>query len=210
MKQKIRILIVDDHAMVRYALAQAIKGHRDLVLVGEASDGEEAIELYREHQPDVVTMDYKLPGPNGIKTTAAIRAEFPEARVLLISIHEGDEDIWRATQAGATGYLSKSVGTEEIISAIRQVAQDMPYFSTGLAEKIAKRRPEDSLTPKEHAVLCLIVARRSNKEIMTAMEMSSAAVKRRIENIFAKLHVLDRTQAASASIRRGIVHLDEL
>jgi DNA-binding NarL/FixJ family response regulator len=210
MKPKIRILIVDDHAMIRYALAQSINYQKDLLLVGEASDGEEALKLYRKHRPDVVTMDYKLTGANGIKTTAAIRAEFPEARVLLISIYEGDEDIWRAVQAGAAGYVSKSVRTEEIISVIREIARGNSYFSAGLAEKIANRRPEENLTPREQSVLAQIVAGHSNKEIMTAMGMSGPAVKRRIENIYAKLHVIDRTQAATAAVQRGIVHLDEL
>jgi len=210
MKPKTRILIVDDHAALRLGLKQAIKCHRDLALVGEASDGDEAIELYRAHRPDVVTMDYKLPGANGVSITAAIRTEFPDARVLLLSIYEGDEDVWRATQAGAAGYVAKSAEIEEIITAIRVVAEGKPYFSSGLAEKVAKCRTEDRLSPGEFAVLREVVFGRCNKEIMASLQLTKTTVKRRLENIFAKLHVLDRTQAANVAIQRGIVHLDEM
>jgi DNA-binding NarL/FixJ family response regulator len=208
MKKQIRILIVDDHAMVRYALANAIRCQRDLSLVGEADDGQEALTLYRAHQPDVVTMDYNLPGQNGIATTSAIRAEFPQARVLLLSIHEGAEDIWKASQAGAVGYLSKSVEIDEVLLAIRQVAGGTPYFSNGLAEKLASHQPRDSLTPRELDVLRLIVAGLSNKEITASLNISQSTMKGHLERIFVKLHVYDRTQAAAAAIHRGIVHID--
>lgn len=208
MMSKIRILIVDDHAMVRLGLAQAIERQRDLVLVAEAGNGAQALQLYRQHQPDVVTMDFKLPGPNGIESTSAIRAEFPDARVLLLSIYEGAEDIWRATQAGAIGYVSKSVEIDEVIRAIRCVADGKAYFSAGLAEKLATRHPDDTLTQRELEVLQQIVAGRSNKEIMTALNMSQSTVKHHIERTFAKLGVADRTQATAVAVQRGVVHLD--
>ena len=208
MKSKTRILIVDDHAMVRLGLAQAIERQSDLVLVGEAGNGAQALQLYRKLEPDVVTMDFKLPGPDGVESTAAIRAEFPQARVLLLSIYEGAEDIWRATQAGATGYVSKSVEIDEVIAAIRCVANGESYFSTGLSEKLATRHPDDTLTQRELEVLHQIVAGRSNKEIMSALNMSQSTVKHHIERMFAKLDVADRTQATAVAVQRGIVHLD--
>jgi DNA-binding NarL/FixJ family response regulator len=210
MKQKIQILIVDDHVMVREGLAQIIASDPGLVLAGMASSGAEALELYRMHRPDVVTMDYKLPGMNGIECTAALRREFSEARVILLSIHEGDEDIWRAIQAGALGYVSKTVGIEEVIAAIRQVARGLPYFSAGLAEKMVSRPPGAILSPRELEVLRLVVAGRSNKEIVDKLQISQTRIKRLIEQIFEKLQVIDRTQAATVAIQRGIIHLDEL
>jgi DNA-binding NarL/FixJ family response regulator len=210
MKQPIRILIVDDHAMVRHGLAQTIGCCPDLILTGQACNGTQALELYRQQQPDVVTMDYNLPGQNGIECTAAIRAEFPTARIVLLSVHEGDEDIWRATQAGALGYVSKTVEVAEVIAAIRHVAQGQQYFSAGLAEKIADRHPANTLTTKEFQVLRQVIAGRSNKEIVDNLRMSPTTVKRRLERIFDKLQVTDRTQATTVAIQRGIVHLDEL
>ena len=208
MKKKIRLLIVDDHAMVRLVLEKAIESEPDLVLVGKAGNGTEALALFRKHKPDVVTMDYKLPGLNGVDSTAALRKEFPNARVLLLSIYEGSEDIWRATQAGAAGYLSKSVEIEEVIRAIRLVADNKSYFSAGLAEKLALRQTEQTLSPRELDVLREIVAGRSNKEIETSLNLSKSAIKHYIENAFAKLQVSDRAQAITTAVQRGIVHLD--
>jgi DNA-binding NarL/FixJ family response regulator len=210
MNKTTRVLIVDDHVMVREGLAQIIASDPDLVLVGMAATGVEALELYRQHQPDVVTMDYKLPGQSGVECTAAICHEFPNARVILLSILEGDEDIWRATQAGAVGYVSKTVGITDVLAAIRLVAQGKPYFSAGLAEKIARRTPGNTLSAREFDVLREVVLGRSNKEIADKLRVSPTRVKRVIEQIFEKLNVADRTQATTVAIQRGIVHLDEL
>jgi DNA-binding NarL/FixJ family response regulator len=208
MKQKIRILIVDDHAMMRFALAKAIERQRDLVLVGEAGNGPEALELYRKEKPDVVTMDFKLPGMNGIESTALLRKEFPDARVLLLSIYEGSEDIWRATEAGASGYVSKSVEIKEVLQAIRCLAEGSVYFSAGLSEKLSERQTAKTLTAKELQVLSEIVAGRSNKEIETLLDVSKSTVKHFIEKIYDKLEVADRAQAIATAVQRGIVHLD--
>lgn len=210
MTKKIRILIVDDHAMVRHGLAQTIGCYPDLALAGQASNGAQALELYRKHHPDVVTMDYRLPGRSGIECTADIRKEFPDARVILLSIHEGDEDVWRATKAGALGYVSKTVEIAEVIAAIRQVAQGKPYFSAGLAEKVNRHPHGDLLSKRELEVLREVVAGRSNKEIVDKLQMSPTRVKRHLERVFEKLNVADRTQAVTISIQRGVVHLDEL
>ena len=209
MKNKIRILIVDDHAMVRFGLGRAIARERDLQVVAEASNGEAALGLFAEHNPDVVVMDYKLPGMDGAQSTAALRGHHPEARVILLSIYEGSEDVWRATQAGAVGYVSKSVEIDEVLRAIRQVAAGEVYFSAGLAEKLASRKAEQSLTDRELEVLRQVVLGRSNKEISSVLHVAQATVKRHMENIFAKLHVLDRTQATAAAVHRGILHIDQ-
>lgn len=209
MKPPIRILIVDDHAMVRFALTEAIQRHSDLTLVGEAENGRSAVALYRKLRPDVVTMDFKLPDQDGDQVVAEIRAEFPEARVVLLSIFENSESIWRATQAGVLGYVSKAAKVAEVIQAIRSIAVGKTYFSNGLEEKLAARQRQENLTPRELAVLELVAAGHSNKEIAAALNLSLSTVKLHLQNIFSKLGAQDRTQATAAAFQRGIVRLKE-
>jgi DNA-binding NarL/FixJ family response regulator len=209
MKPPIRILIVDDHAMVRFALTEAIQRHSDLTLVGEAQNGRSAVALYRKLRPDVVTMDFKLPDQDGDQVVAEIRAEFPEARVVLLSIFENSESIWRATQAGVLGYVSKAAKVAEVIQAIRSIAVGKTYFSSGLEEKLAARQRQESLTPRELAVLELVAVGHSNKEIAAALNLSLSTVKLHLQNIFSKLGAQDRTQATAAAFQRGIVRLKE-
>ena len=208
MKRKIRILIVDDHAMMRFALAEAIAGEFDLSLIAEAANGPEALALYTKHLPDVVTMDFQLPGANGAEITASLRAEFPGARVVLLSVFEGEEDIWRAVQAGALGYVPKSAEIAEVLHGIRELAAGREYFPPAIAERLAARRRRETLSPRELQVLRAIVAGFSNKEIANSLHLSEAAVKLYISNTLAKLGVADRTQAAIQAVRRGIVHID--
>ena len=209
MKRKIRVLVVDDHAMMRLGLTEAISGEKDMTLVGEAGNGTQALELYREHRPDVVTMDFKLPGPDGAEITKQLRREFPDARVVLLSVFEAEEDIWRAVQAGASGYVSKSAEVEELLEVIRRIFAGERFFSPNIAAKLAARQARDALTPRELQVLRHIVAGYSNKEIAAKLHMSEATVKLHISNTLSKLDVDDRTQAAIVAVRRGIVHLDE-
>lgn len=209
MKPPIRILIVDDHAMVRFALTEAIQRHSDLTLVGEAQNGRSAVALYRKLRPDVVTMDFKLPDQDGDQVVAEIRAEFPEARVVLLSIFENSESIWRATQAGVLGYVSKAAKVAEVIQAIRSIAVGKTYFSNGLEEKLAARQRQENLTPRELAVLELVAVGHSNKEIAAALNLSLSTVKLHLQNIFSKLGAQDRTQATAAAFQRGIVRLKE-
>jgi len=209
MNRPIRILIVDDHAMVRLALSQAIERNSDLSLVGEAANGDRAVSLYRDLRPDVVTMDFNLPDRDGDQIVSEIRAEFPDAKVVLLSIFENPETIWRATEAGALGYVSKAAEIEEVVTAIRQVASGMPHYSAGLAEKLAQRRKQENFSPRENDVLELLVAGRSNKEIVTDLQVSISTVKHHLERIFVKLGVSDRTQAATAAVQRGLIRLDE-
>jgi DNA-binding NarL/FixJ family response regulator len=205
----IRILIVDDHAMVRLALSQAIERNSDLCLVGEAANGDQAVSLYRNLRPDVMTMDFKLPDRDGDQIIAEIRGEFPDAKVVLLSIFENPESIWRATEAGALGYVSKAAEIDEVVTAIRQVASGRPYYSEGLAEKLDARSKQENFSSREIDVLELLVAGRSNKEIVTDLELSISTVKHHLERIFVKLRVSDRTQAATAAVQRGIIRLDE-
>lgn len=209
MKSPIRILIVDDHAMVRLALSQAIERNTDMCLVGEAANGDKAVSLYRNLLPDVMTMDFKLPDRDGHEVITEIRAEFPAAKVVLLSIFENPESIWRATEAGALGYVSKAAEIDEVVTAIRHVAVGKPYYSAGLAEKLAQRRKQENFSTRELAVLELLVAGRSNKEIVSDLQMSISTVKHHLEKIFTKLDVKDRTQAATAAMLRGIIRVDE-
>jgi DNA-binding NarL/FixJ family response regulator len=209
MKPPIRILIVDDHAMVRFALSEAIQRHPDLIIAGEAENGHGAVNLYRKVRPDVVTMDFKLPDRDGDEVVAEIRAEFPDARIVLLSIFENSESIWRATQAGVLGYVSKGAKVAEVIKAIRHISVGKPYFSDGLEEKLAVRREEENLTPRELAVLQLVATGHSNKEIVAALHVSLSTVKLHLQNIFSKLGAQDRTQATAAAFQRGIVRLEE-
>ena len=202
-----RILIVDDHAMVRLALAEAIERQDDLQLVGEAENGAKALELHRTLRPDVVTMDYRLPDRDGEEVIAAIKSEFPAARILLLSIFETEECVYRATQAGALGYVSKAAEIDEMIAGIRAVARGEEYFSAGLAAKLDERRARDGLSPRELDVLKHLAAGLSNKEICTALDMAASTVKHHLERIFTKLDAKDRTQAVTIAVQRGILRI---
>lgn len=203
-----RILIVDDHAMMRFALAEAIAVEPDLTLIGEAANGPEALALYKQHQPDVVIMDYQLPGPSGAEITGQILHEFPQARILLLSIFEGEEDIWRAVQAGVAGYITKSSEIAQMLDAVRQVAVGQNYFPAAVAAKLTARSSQESLSTRELQMLSEIVNGRSNKEIATLHKLSDSAVKLYISNMLTKLGVQDRTQAAILAVKRGIIHLE--
>jgi DNA-binding NarL/FixJ family response regulator len=204
-----RILIVDDHAMVRLALAEAIERHDDLQLVGEAENGAKALDLCRTLRPDVVTMDYRLPDRDGDEVIAAITAEFPDARILLLSIFETEECVYRATEAGALGYVSKAAEIDEMIAGIRAVAGGEAYFSEGLAEKLDERRAREGLSPRELEVLHHLVTGLSNKEIAATLHMAASTVKHHLERIFTKLDAKDRTQAVTVAVQRGIVRIGE-
>jgi DNA-binding NarL/FixJ family response regulator len=202
-----RILIVDDHAMVRLALAEAINRCGDLRLVGEAETGAKAVELYRKLLPDAVTVDYQLPDQEGDEVIAAIKSEFPAARILMLSIFETEECVYRAIRAGALGYASKGCEIEEMIAAIRAVARGEAYFSDGLEKRLNERLDREGLSPRELDVLNHLVAGLSNKEIGAALDMAGSTVKHHLERIFAKLDAKDRTQAVTIAVQRGIVRI---
>ncbi len=208
MSDEIRILIVEDHHIVRkgfVALLQMVDGLR---VVAEASDGAQAVELFREHRPDVTLMDLRLPGMGGVDAIRAIRKEFPEARVIVLTTFDGDEDIYRALQAGARGYLLKGMGAEDLTGAIRMVHAGKTCIPAEVAGRLAERFQGSALTERETDVLRLIVRGNSNKEIAGLLFISEATVKTHINNLLSKLGVSDRTQAATTALQRGIVHLD--
>lgn len=206
--RRIRLLLVDDHFVVRMGLASSLNLEPDMQVVGECGSGEEAIALYRRHQPDVVMMDGRLPGLSGAEATAAIRREFPLARILMLSVRDGEEDIFRAVQTGVVAYLHKAAPREDILAAIRAVAAGQACFPPAIAQKLTARQGRATLTDRELEVLRLIVEGRANKEIADVLGLAEVTIKLHVGNLLAKLGVQDRTQAATAAIHRGIVHLD--
>jgi DNA-binding NarL/FixJ family response regulator len=204
----IRILIVEDHHIVRkgfVALLQMVDG---LQIVAEASDGPQAISLFREHRPDITLMDLRLPVISGVDAIGLIRREFPEARIIVLTTFDGDEDIYRALQAGARGYMLKGMDADDLIGAIRTVHSGKTWIPAEVAGKLAERLSGSELTERETDVLRLIVGGNSNKEIGAKLFISEATVKTHINNLLSKLGVNDRTQAATTALQRGIVHLD--
>ena len=208
MSESIRILVVDDHKIVRQGLVALLNTVPEMKVVAEASDGEEAIEVYRRHKPDITLMDLRLPKMGGADVIARIRAEAPGARLIVLTTFDGDEDIFRAIQAGAKGYLLKGMDIDELTEAIRSVHAGKSRIPAFVAEKLAERMGGPALTAREIEVLKRIVAGRSNKEIGTDLFISEATVKTHVNSILGKLGVTDRTQAATSALQRGIVHLD--
>src|ERR1700756_3293552 len=208
MSEPIRILVVDDHAIVRKGLVALLNTIDGLAVVAEASDGEEAMQAHRPYKPDVTLMDLRLPKIGGADAISRIRQEQPTARIVVLTTFDGDEDIFRALQAGAKGYLLKGMDASELTEAIRAVYAGKSKIPAFVAEKLAGRMGGPALTTRELEVLKRIVAGRSNKEIGTDLHISEATVKTHINSILGKLGVSDRTQAATSALQRGIVHLD--
>ncbi|MGC1295917.1 MAG: response regulator transcription factor [Alloacidobacterium sp.] len=208
MTELIHIMVVDDHHIVRQGLVALIGTIPDMKVVAEAADGVQAVESYRKHSPDVTLMDLRLPNKNGVDAIIEIRREFPGARIIVLTTFDGDEDIYRALQAGAKGYLLKGMNADELTEAIRVVHAGKSRIPAVVAERLAERMGGPSLTGRELDVLKRIVGGRSNKEIAGDLFISEATVKTHINSILSKLGVSDRTQAATTALQRGIVHLD--
>jgi DNA-binding NarL/FixJ family response regulator len=208
MSEPIRILVVDDHKIVRQGIVSLLNTVADLQVVAEAADGQEAIDAHRLHKPDVTLMDLRLPKIGGADAITRIRQEHPTARIIVLTTFDGDEDIFRALQAGAKGYLLKGMDIDELTEAIRSVFAGKSRIPAAVAEKLADRMGGPALTSREIEVLKRIVAGRSNKEIAQDLIISEATVKTHINSILSKLGVTDRTQAATSALQRGIVHLD--
>jgi len=208
MSDPIRILIVEDHHIVRKGFVALLGMVEGMEVVGEGSDGSEALGLYRKHRPDVTLMDLRLPGMGGVDAIKALRAAFADARVIVLTTFDGDEDIYRALQAGARGYLLKGMKLEDLTAAIRMVHAGKTCVPEEVAGRLAERLAGPALTERETEVLRLIVGGNSNKEIGTKLFISEATVKTHINNLLSKLGVTDRTQAATLALQRGIVHLD--
>lgn len=204
----IRVMIIDDHQIVRQGLVALINTEADLTVVAEGSDGQQAIALFAQHQPDVTLMDLRMPVLSGVEATKAIRQQHPQARIIVLTTFDGDEDIYRALQAGAQSYLLKGVSFDELIDAIRTVHAGQRRIPAVVAERLAERMAGEELTSREVQVLEWIVRGKSNKAIATTLSISEATVKSHVNSLLSKLGVADRTQAATTALQRGIVHLD--
>ncbi len=203
----IRILIVDDHFVVREGLRSIIRREVDMRVEGEAANGAEAEERYRDLEPDVTVMDLRMPVRGGVETIRAIREIDPRARILVLSNFEGDEDIHAAIEAGAMGYLLKHSSGDQIVPAIRALMDGRTWIPPEVARQLRERG--EILTPREREILRLIALGEANKQIAGALEITEHTVKSHLKNIFAKLQARDRTEAVTAALRRGIIHLPE-
>jgi DNA-binding NarL/FixJ family response regulator len=206
----IRVLVVDDHHVVRQGLVALLNVADDLRVVGEAADGVDAITQFRKHQPDITLIDLRLPRLSGVEVIERIRMETPGARFIVLTTYDGDEDIYRALQAGARAYLLKGMTSEELIATIRSVHSGRSYIPPAIAVKLAQRVGTKELTLREFDVLEQIVHGKNNKEIATELVISETTVKTHINRLLGKLGVTDRTQAATSAIQRGIVPLESL
>jgi len=209
-KESIRVLVVEDHHVVRQGLVALLNVAEGLEVVGEAADGVEANAQFRKHQPAITLIDLRLPRLSGVDVIERIRMETPQARFIVLTTYDGDEDIYRALQAGAKAYLLKGMTSDELIATIRMVHAGKSYIPPEIAQKLADRMGVEELTPREFDVLEQIVSGKSNKEIATELTISEATVKTHINSLLSKLGVTDRTQAATAAIQRGIVTLESL
>ena len=204
----IRILVVDDHPAMRMGIVALIAAQPGMEIIAEASDGEEAIEVYEDVQPDIVLMDLRMPGMGGVEATIAILKKYPEANVIILSTYDWDEDIHLAIQSGAKSYLLKDTSVEEIAGTIRRVHGGDTSIPGQVAKRLAERSERQQLTEREREVLEFLIKGRSNKEIAASLFISEETVKSHLKTLFGKLQVRDRTEAAIAAIRHGIVHLD--
>ena len=206
-EKQIRVLIVDDHQVVRMGLRAMVDAEPDMVVVGEAGDGPTGIAAFREHRPDITLMDLRLPGMGGPEIIAAIRKETPDANIIVITTYDADEDVYRAVEAGARGYLLKGTFAEGMLEAIRHVHAGRRLIAPEVAARLADRVSSPSLTSREIAVLELVAKGMSNKEIGTALQLSEDTVKTHLRHVYGKLGVGDRTEAALLAVQRGIIRL---
>jgi two-component system, NarL family, response regulator len=204
---QIRILAVDDHPIVRQGITGLVGIQPDMILVGEASNGREAIQQFRMHRPDVTLMDLQMPQMNGLDALIAIRNEFPDARVIVLTTYAGDVQILRALKAGAQAYLLKNTLHKELMETIRAVHAGKKTLSPEASYQIAEHATDDTLTPAEILVLRLIAAGNANKEIADQLSITEETVKSRVKSILSKLGANDRTHAAAIGLKRGIIEL---
>lgn len=202
----IKVLVVDDHPLIRVGMATVIDRQRDMQTVGTAEAAEAAIALFRQHRPDVVLMDLRLQGDSGARATAAIRAEFPAARVIMISNYEGDADIQQSLAAGAMGYLFKSIVEEELVDAVREVAAGREYLPHSVRRRLQEHTDDNRLTTREDEILELLSRGLKNHEIAAVLGISEETVKTHVKGVFRKLGVSDRVEAVREAFARGLIH----
>ncbi len=205
MKERIRLLLIEDHQMVRQGLVALLSSVDDLEVVGSVGDGLDGVEAYRSKLPDVTLIDLQMPRLNGVETIRRVRSEFPDARFVVLTTFNGDEDIYRALQAGARSYLLKGMPLDDLLSTIRAVHSGKLHIPSSVGEKLAQRVSGQELTARELSVLERIVAGRSNRDISSDLYISEATVKTHINSLLGKLGVADRTHAATVAIERGLV-----
>lgn len=203
--RQIRILVVDDHPFLREGIAAAINGQKDMILVGEATNGCEALESYRNLRPDVTLMDIQMPGMSGIEAMVAIRAEFPTARIVVLTAYRGDVQAMRAFKAGAVGYLLKNMLRKELLDTIRTVHAGRRRIPDEIAKELGEHSFEDALTEREIEVLKMVASGTPNKGIASELALAEPTVKSHLKNIFQKLGANDRTHAVTIAIRRGYI-----
>lgn len=205
MKRPIQILVVDDHFIVRMGLVASLKADEELNVMAEAGTSAQAVEFYRQSQPDIVLMDLRLPDKSGVETTALIIKEFPAAKIIILSSHDLPEEIFRAFQVGARGYLLKDVMVEDLVLAIKSVALGHQHVPPDIARKLAEHSPGSDLTGRELEVLQMLAKGLNNKEIGMALGCSENTAKFHIKNIYSKLQVCERTEAVAMAFQRGII-----
>jgi len=204
--EKIRVLIVDDHPVVREGLAAIVSREPDMTVVAQAQSGYEAIDLFRRFEPGLTLLDLSLPDISGVEVIASLLPVFPGARFLILSVFDGNEDIYRALKAGALGYLLKDARSQELLHAMREIFAGRRYLPGSVASKLAERISEDYLTPREYDVLHLMAEGKSNQSIADELNLTEGTVKTHVTNILEKLKVTSRSQAIVEALRRGIVH----
>ena len=207
--QPIRILLADDHPPLRKGLALILDNEDDLTVIAEAGNGNEAVALFRQHQPDVALIDLQMPQLTGAQAIAAIRAEFVDARLIVLTTYDGDEDIYQGLRAGAMAYLLKDTDCDEIIATIRAVHAGEQRLPSAVGVKLFERLNTTELTDRERQVLQLLAVGNSNQEIGIELGITASTVKFHINNILSKLNASDRTQAVVTALRRGLVHLSD-
>jgi two-component system, NarL family, response regulator len=204
---KIKVMVVDDHPLMRVGVASIVNARPDMVVVAQTGTGEEAVALYQQHKPDITLMDLRLPGMSGVDAIHAIRSKNAKARIVVLTTYEGDEDIHQALEAGAQGYLIKGMPFQTLVDALLRVHTGGRFVPPPVARTLASRMPDSDLSSREQQVLHLLVAGQTNKEIANQLGITEATVKCHVSTILMRLNVSDRTQAVVTALQRGLVHL---
>jgi DNA-binding NarL/FixJ family response regulator len=207
MKQ-IRVLLVEDHFLARLALKSVFAGQSQITIVGEASDGKQGLTLYESLKPDVVVLDLSLPKISGFELIPLLRKSSPPARIIVLSNHQGSEDVYRTVRSGAMAYLSKEASGEELINAVQNVYRNLRYFPSRMMDRLAERMPTVDLTPREQDILVCITQGQSNREIANELDIAEKTVRAHVSAVLEKMGARDRTQATIFALQRGLVHLD--